>query len=783
MRTSYGLVQSSRSARPSPRKLAAVTAALALVVGVVPAASATPQAAATATAGLVPLPVLVEEDTRARPYVIRPDVSIVAPGAAAPVAELLADELRAATGYRVPVRPRGHGIRITVDPKARYTVDGAAPTAESYTLDVSHRGVAITARTPHGAFNGVQTFRQLLPAWTASPTPVKHDWTVRAVHIEDAPRFAYRGIMLDVARSFQDVDEVKRHIDVLSALKMSVLHLHLADDQGWRIEITNDGKAEGDPIDYTALTRVSGATAMNERGHRQELGRTGYYTQAQYRDIVAYARERFVTVVPEVDVPGHTNAVLHAIPQLNTDRSLPARDAETGVVPWNGTANVGYSALDERHELTYTFVEHVFRQLAELTGGPYVHIGGDESHAMGHARYVDFITRAVPRVQAATGVGTMGWTEYAEAGLAQGPGYWDGSVVQYWIGSGDWVRDFVAKGGKAVVSKADGAYLDQKYGPTTPIGLSWACRTDCDFPKYYNWDPTTTVSGGIPEDAVLGVEGPLWSETIRGGDQAQFLALPRAASILETGWTPAARKDVTGFTARLARLGARFAVSGVNFYESPAAAWAASVAGTDVTARRGVAARHGLGLVAAPGTKTDGRAITPDTVDTDGDPASGSALRGPLTATATCAGVVLPVTFTQAQPRDALHGAGVYTAGVEAGFTRDTTCVLTPSAGDPVSVRVRVARGGDDRADRQAPTLTVDDTVRAGTWVPLTLTGFEPGYVDIRIDGVTVYTVRADGEGRFQRHGVIPATTPTGARTITAVQGERTASAAVEVTG
>ncbi|MFC7613416.1 family 20 glycosylhydrolase [Actinokineospora soli] len=494
--------------------------------------------------GLVPLPVVVEHG--AGGFVVRPSVAVVVNAAARGVGEGFAAQLRAVTGYRVPVRTRGAGIRITVDPRADYTVDGAAPADESYLLDVDRRGVAITARTAHGAFNGVQTLRQLIPVWGG---------TIPAVHIEDQPRFPYRGVMLDVARSFQDVDDVKRYIDSLSALKMSVLHLHLADDQGWRIEITNDGKAPGDPIDYTALTRVSGATAMTQQGYRAELGRTGYYTQAQYRDIVAYARERFVTVVPEVDIPGHTNAALHAIPQLNTDRSLPKPNPATGVVDWNGTGNVGYSALDERLDLTYTFVEHVFTQLAELTGGPYVHIGGDESHAMGHTRYVDFITRAVPRVQAATGVGTMGWTEYAEAGLAQGPGYWDGSVVQYWIGSGDWVRDFVAKGGKAVVSAAAASYLDQKYTKDTPIGLSWACKGTCDFERYYDWDPTTTVTGGIAEEAVLGVEGPLWSETIRGADQAQFLTFPRAAAVLETGWTPATRKDVADFAARLAALG------------------------------------------------------------------------------------------------------------------------------------------------------------------------------------------------------------------------------------
>ena len=747
---------------------------LAVFVG---ASSAAPAVAddQLAELGIVPLPVLVERGP-GEPFRLRPSVAVVVNAAARGVGELFAAELRGATGFRVPVRTRGAGIRITVDPE--YAVDGV----EAYVLDVDSRGVAITARTAHGAFNGVQTLRQLLPAWVESGTPVVADWTVPAVHIEDAPRFAYRGVMLDVARSFQEVDEVKRYIDVLSRLKMSVLHLHLADDQGWRIEITNDGKAPGDPIDYTALTRVSGSTAMTQQGYRGELGRTGYYTQAQYREIVAYARERFVTVVPEVDIPGHTNAALHAVPQLNTDRSLPKPNPATGVVDWNGTGNVGYSALDERLDLTYTFVEHVFTQLAELTGGPYVHIGGDESHAMGHTRYVDFITRAVPRVQAATGVGTMGWTEYAEAGLAQGPGYWDGSVVQYWIGSGDWVRDFVAKGGKAVVSAAAGAYLDQKYTKDTPIGLSWACKGICDFERYYSWDPTTTVTGGISEAAVLGVEGPLWSETVRGSDQAQFLTLPRAAAVLETGWTPAARKDISGFATRLAALGPRLTAAGVNFHESPGAPWAVAAAGLDTQVRRGDRGPHPVAVIAAPGTKTDGARITADTVSTDGDPASGSALTQPLAATATCGDRTLPITFTQRQPRGPLHGAGVYTATVDAAFTRNTTCTITLSIGETMTTRITVTRRSTDPVPTpEPPLLTTPPTVKAGTWIPVTLSGFAPGYVDIRIDDNTVYTVRADAEGRFARHTVIPAATTPGSHRISAVQDGRSAQVVITV--
>ncbi|WP_109505354.1 family 20 glycosylhydrolase [Nocardioides speluncae] len=772
--------------------LRSLFAALVLVpLAAVPgsADNAPAQGAAPATLPLVPQPVVADQPAGAAPYAVTSQTGIRARGTSSKaIADRLAGLLRTATGHRVPVSSRSGAITITVDPAADYTVDGAAPAPESYVLDVDRTGVDITARTAHGAFNAVQTLRQLLPGWVNAGRRINTPWQVPAVHIEDAPRFAYRGVMLDVARSFQDADAVKRYIDTLVQLKMSHLHLHLADDQGWRIEITNEDRAAGDTIDYRRLTSVSGKTAVNDlnRGYQRELGRTGYYTQAEYRSIVKYARDRFVTIVPEIDVPGHTNAALHAIPQLNTDRSLPARDPETGVVDWNGTIAVGYSALDEKHQPTYDFVRHVFRQVAEMSESPYVHIGGDESHAMGHTRYVDFIRQAVPAVREATGVGTIGWSEYAEAGLDQGAGYWDGSVVQYWVGSGDWVRDFVAKGGKAVISDADGSYLDMKYDPSTPIGLDWACSGDCDFPRYYNWDPTTTVEGGVAESGVLGVEGPLWSETVRGEDQALYLALPRAAAILETGWTAADRKDPAGFAERLGGLGVHLTSGGTNYYESRRATWRASVAGTDVRAGR-YTASYDVGLVAAPGTKlsADGTTITPDTITADGDPASKSSLTAPLTAELRCGSTSLPVRFRQEQVRDALHGAGLYTASVRHRFGRSATCTLVPSEGEPVPVKVTVCDDGRAETDALSsqPLLSIgeDGEADAGTWVPLSLSGFAAGYVDIAIDGTLAYRVRADEHGRFQRHGVIAATLYDGDHTVSAAQGDRRAEATLRV--
>src|SRR5690606_22082399 len=288
----------------------------------------------------------------------------------------------------------------------------------------------------------------------------------------------------------------------------------------------------------------------------------------------------------------------------------------TGVVPWNGTGNVGYSALDEQNEASYRFVRHVFRQLAEMTGGPYVHMGGDETHAMGHDRFVGFVTRAVPEIQDVTGAGIIGWNEYAVAG----------------------------------------ASLDQQYTAATPIGVSWACGGTCDADRYYDWEPTTTVPGGIDEESVLGVEAPLWSEAIRGGDQLEYLLLPRAASVLETGWTAREDKDVDSFMQRLGDYGAHLTVQGRGYYESPRTTWAATSASADLDARTGATAAWPVGYVAAPGTKlaADGARIEPDLTADDGDPASRSALTEPLTAELVCPARTLPVTFTTDAPRDAL---------------------------------------------------------------------------------------------------------------------------------
>lgn len=606
--------------------------------------------------GLVPLPATVTPQT-GEGFTLAPDARVVTAPAFAGVAALLAERLRAATGYDVPVVEGAEGTAADIVLAEDAAIGGGA--AEAYQLSATAAGIVAAANAPHGAFNAVQTIRQLFPAGLESPTEVRADWTTAAVVVEDAPRYSDRGIMLDVARSFLSVDEVKRVIDTIASYKLNVLHLHLADDQGWRIEITNDGRAAGDDIDYTRLTGISGGTAMTGQGYQGAPGITGFYTQEDYQDIVAYASERFVQVVPEIDLPGHTNAALHAIPQLNTAGSSHPATATEPTAPHNGTGAVGYSYLDPDSEVTFTFISHVLGQLAEMTPGENLHIGGDEAHSMvsryGQAKFNAFVARVMGIVHG-LGKSVSGWNEISRTLSA----IQAGDHVQYWAGSTADLPPAAEKGAKIVASRGVSSYIDMKYNAKTPIGLTWACSGICDIVQYYNWNPGTFVPG-LTDAQIAGPEAPLWSETVRGGDQAEFMAFPRALAHAEIGWTPQAQRDVAGFTSRIGVIGARLTASGSNFYDTSQSTWFAQGVGLDGAAEAGAAATLTVGTLYAPGTKADaaGAVITADTVN-DADGISNSDLSGFSATIEWGDGSSSPATFTTAQPRGVLNSSGAY---------------------------------------------------------------------------------------------------------------------------
>ncbi|MEO8193763.1 MAG: family 20 glycosylhydrolase [Gemmatimonadales bacterium] len=423
---------------------------------------------------------------------------------------------RLASGAVLPAK----AIQLRIDSA------NAATGTEGYELTVTPASVTIVARTPAGLFHGVQTLRQLLPVSVEHPGAMGRKLWVPAGHVVDAPRFEWRGMMLDVSRHFLGVKDVKRFIDLMALYKLNRLHMHLADDQGWRIEI----------LSRPRLATIGGGTQVGG-------GPGGYYTQAEYKDLVAYAASRFVMIVPEIDMPAHTNAALASYPELNCNNVSPPL--------YTGT-EVGFSALCVDSARIYPVIEDIVREIAGLTPGPYYHIGGDEVKKLTHVQYKTFIER-IQGIVNANGKRMIGWSEIAPAQLSPT------TIVHTWIPDSSAIH--VARGGKVIMSPAKHTYLDMKYDSSTVLGLTWAAIIPVR--GAYEWDPAN-YTPGVPETAVLGVEAPLWSETVTTAEDYEYMAFPRLIAIAEVGWSSAALRAWDGFRARLELQTARLNALGVN---------------------------------------------------------------------------------------------------------------------------------------------------------------------------------------------------------------------------
>ncbi|MFG2332186.1 beta-N-acetylhexosaminidase [Streptomyces sp. NPDC048604] len=460
-------------------------------------------------------------------------------GGAVAAGEYLAGVLRPSTGYPLPVTDDTGRGGILLRLSARDTALGD----EGYRLQSGRGGVTLTARTPTGLFRAVQTLRQQLPARIERRTVQPGPWTVAGGTITDTPRYGWRGAMLDVSRHFFTVDQVKRYVDQLALYKINKLHLHLSDDQGWRIAIDS----------WPRLATYGGSTQVGG-------GPGGYYTKDDYKAIVAYATSRHMEVVPEIDLPGHTNAALASYAELNCD----------GVAPplYTGT-NVGFSSLCVPKEVTYDFVDDVIRELAALTPGKYLHIGGDEAHSTSHADYVAFMARVQP-VVAKYGKTVVGWHQITGATPAPG------ALAQYWglDGTSAAEKEQVAAAARAgtglILSPADRIYLDMKYDRNTKLGLSWAGYVEVQ--RAYDWNPAAYLPGA-PAGAIRGVEAPLWTETISENAHIDQMAFPRLPGVAELGWSPAAAHDWPSYKLRLAAQGPRLTALGIDYYRSPQVPW------------------------------------------------------------------------------------------------------------------------------------------------------------------------------------------------------------------
>lgn len=447
------------------------------------------------------------------------------------IANGFADTLKPATGFPLPVSEgaaTNGSIFLTL-------VTDIALGDEGYDLTTSPESITLRANKPAGLFYGTQTLRQLLPASINDPTHQTDTWEIAAGTIHDIPRFAWRGTMLDVSRHFFSVQDVKRYIDDVSHYKLNVLHLHLSDDQGWRIEIKSWDKL----ATYGGSTQVGG-------------GKGGYYTQEEYSDLVNYAADHYMLVVPEIDMPGHTNAALASYPELNCDDTAPKLYIET---------QVGFSTLCIDKEITYKFIDDVVRELAALTPGPYIHIGGDETQATAPADYLKFIERVQPIVES-HGKQMLGWEEIGQARLRPG------AVVQQW--HTNLAAQAADQGASVIMSPASKSYLDMKYDADSPLGLDWAGLVSVE--TAYTWEPVTEIED-LSESDLLGIEAPLWSETLLNMQDIEYMAFPRLLGIAEIGWSARTTRDWDEYAKRLATHGARLKAMGIHFYASPEVPW------------------------------------------------------------------------------------------------------------------------------------------------------------------------------------------------------------------
>jgi hexosaminidase len=446
---------------------------------------------------------------------------------------------------RGPDDARGDGIGLRLDPELG---------PGEYRLVSDRNGVLIEGGSAAGVFWGAQTLRQLLGpnAYRRAPLGRDRTWAVPYLTIEDAPRFRWRGLMLDVARHFMPKEGVLRYLDLMAAHKLNVFHFHLTDDQGWRIEIER----------HPRLTEIGSWRARTKTGHRasplwEEKPHGGYYTQDDIREIVAYAAERHITVVPEIDVPGHSQAAIAAYPELgNTDvidtNSLSVWDT------WGINPNV-LAPTDN----TLRFYEGVFEEVLDLFPSEFVHVGGDECpkdqwrrsetaqariRELGLADEDELQSWFIGHFDAwlsARGRRLIGWDEILEGGLAKG------AAVSSWRGYAGGIAAARA-GHDVVMCPEQQVYLDHRQdpGPDEPVPIGWV-RTLEDVYRFEPVPPELT-----PEEArhVLGAQANVWTEVMEDPARVDYQTFPRLAAFAEVAWSalPApAERDFAGFEHRM----------------------------------------------------------------------------------------------------------------------------------------------------------------------------------------------------------------------------------------
>ena len=455
------------------------------------------------------------------------------------IAGYLAGKLKASTGYTVNVGNTKGNVTISINPKLKMHDEG-------YQLQVTAKGVNIKAKTGKGAFYGMQTFLQLLPAEVESATVVKDvKWVAQCCNIDDYPRFGYRGFHLDPCRHFITAENVKKQIDLMASLKVNTMHFHLTEDQGWRIEIKK----------YPKLTSIG---SIRKEGDGSYYG--GFYTQEQIKDIVSYAAKRYITVIPEVDLPGHMMAAISAYPELS------CKGEQWSLRTVWGVENI---VMCPGKELMFNFLDDVFKEMVPLFPGKYFHIGGDEcpktswktcptcqkriadEHLQADDKHTaeqklqSYVIKRVEKMLAKYGKSIIGWDEILEGGLSEN------ATVMSWRGIDGGIE--AAKQGHDVIMTpgSGGMYLDWYQGDPRiePITIPSA-----SFPmsNTYAFDPVPDVirEAGLGKH-VLGVQCNNWSEYMYSNAKMEYMMYPRSLALAEVAWSPLSRKNYTDFCKRL----------------------------------------------------------------------------------------------------------------------------------------------------------------------------------------------------------------------------------------
>jgi len=493
------------------------------------------------------------------------------------LSELLAAPLRAASGLPLPVAPEPASDRATNALSIRLTPDSASQEPESYRLVVTQRGAILSAPTPAGLVHGLQTLRQLLPAelergvrsvngWgrgvaqmTDSAAPPAR-WVIPAVEIDDAPRFRYRGILLDVARWFYPPEFIEKLIDLLALYKLNTLHLHLTDDQGWRLEIKR----------YPRLTQVGAWRKETIVGQHFDpyvgdgTPHGGFYTQEQMRELVAYAAVRHVTIIPEIEMPGHARAALAAYPELSCTGGPFEVSTRWGV----------HEDIFCPGEQTFAFLEDVLSEVMQLFPSEYIHIGGDEvpklewkdspvaqavirREGLGNEEGLQgYFVRRIEGFLRAHGRRLIGWDETLEGGLAPE------ATVMSWRGVEGGI-EAARQGHDVIMTPANRTYFDYYQGDPAaePLAIGGFLPLD----SVYAFEP---VPGELaPEQAahVLGAQGNLWTEYIPTPARAEYMMLPRMLALAEVLWSTKETRNWNRFVGRLPAQFARLDVLGAEY--------------------------------------------------------------------------------------------------------------------------------------------------------------------------------------------------------------------------